>query len=200
MISWIKKNKLRVVLSGGSILLALLYVKMREPSSDNFELFGLRWLEAAVMVSLIISAFAYLIGSCIIREKGWSEFNILARFGLAIGALLYSLLLILFVIQWIASPFEFNILLIFIVIISFFIVVVDAFLNLPSKTIELDVIFFFTLFMTTILATYFYHHINTESFFSVGFHCGSAAFQLILVNLLFDPQEYINLFRRQEVT
>jgi len=196
--SWLKDNKTRISLDIISLLSALLYVFIRSPDFSNmdnpinFSEFGLRWLEAAIIVSLIISAVGFVIAR-IKGEKKWSELSKTQKPGLFIGFSVYTLLLIIMGFQFTEHALSFNTLTIFIIIIAFIMAIVDFLLNMSIWVIELDIICFVTLLLTFIIVNSYLYNIK-ESDFLVGFQSGAVAFQLILVNLFFDPKEYFKIF------
>jgi len=204
-IGWIKlkfrNNWFRIILSLLSILIALVYVfKWRNPNyisdkPDYFNILGLRWLESALIVSLIMSAITFYMG--LFREKGFSELRCTQQIGMIIGALLYLFLFGLFIVQFTDKAVNFHLLLFILVIVALIVAIVDALLRLPGWAIKLDIILFFTLFLTFFIPRWYSSPIQNSSFI-LGFHSGAAAFQLMLANLTFDPNLYLEIYKKRK--
>jgi hypothetical protein len=204
MISWIRNNKWRLLLSVASLWLAGLYVlKWRAPhdissTSEFVKIAGLRWLEAGLIVSLIMSAATFFISFFILLFKDTKpKLTTGQKCGVMLGLFLYLVLLVIFLIQCTLNWLELDGLLRILLVIAFVIAVVDTLLKLPGWAIELDFIFFVALSLTYLVIKINWIPIYGETSFIIGFHSGAAAFQLILVNLIFDPILYIDVFKTE---
>jgi hypothetical protein len=191
----------RPVFSLISITVAILYVfKWRKPGPDIltpgfFPALGLRWLESAMIVSFIMSAFSFFVGLC--GEKRYSELSLSQKIGKIIGGILYASISVLLALQIFATVFKFEILLLILIIVALIVAVVDALLQLPVWVLRSNLFFFLALLLIYIFPRLLGSAVMDTDFI-LGFHSGAAAFLLILVNLNFEPKLYIDIFKKPD--
>lgn len=196
MITWLRNNKVRLITCFITIVVIFFYVKLRMPKDPDILQYGMHWLEAALIAALILSAFPFIIG--VIRKEG--KICCKQQFGLLLGIILYTVLLVIFVIALFTKLISFEILSFIFILTSVLVLIIDYLLGLECWVIEMDVVIFITLILTYLVRNLYpiYPVLSAQSQVIFNFltiwHSGATAFQIILVNLLFDPWLYIKIF------
>lgn len=194
---WVKNNTSRlffIVLGFAATFVYVFELRPPEPSPSAelwAEPYATRWLAGAAVHALVISGSAFLATAF----SGWfSEDTKKPRhtWGLFIGFLAFSGLLVVVVLDWIGMT-GFYTLFWILTGVAFVICIVDALLGLDQNVIEIDLFILLAILLTWIfMKVDVYGHIDES--FKLAFHSGAAAFEIIIANLLFDPREYWDLF------
>ena len=210
MKEWVRTNKLRLIFSLIGISALFLLLKLYFPEKPTFEDCALQWFIIAFVFASIMSGIPFLIAFfksiyIQIREKRVAINTLSQGVGTVLGFFIFIILIGVAFFLLFGKLKNIEMLHIILIILALCVGIVDFLLLEKEREaiIELDFIIFISLLLTYILKIFYPY--SPESFtqswnpdyFLKSWWAGATGFQIILVNLLFDPAIYLSLFDRR---
>jgi len=194
---WLKENRFRSVWIIVSIIISYLYISSSQNNIDsNNHILGLCWLKASIIIFIVISGMSFIISGIISKDKSAQQI-----IGLIIGFVLYCFLLLsivkpnLYINSIPIFKDEFTQYSLIILITSVILLLIDILVGMDISVIEMDIAFIIsTVIILKVVPALTPYDFSKENF-SFGFQSGSIAFQLIIFNLLFNPNLYFKAFK-----
>lgn len=193
MKAWFRNNSLKLIWITVSISISLAYVRI----FWDVKKMGLCWLHASIIIFLLISGLSFIFGGIVGDKKKTRRVKV----GFLLGCVFFFVLFIALIkIEYFKYLFpdlidEFQVLIWIMFSIGFFILLIDFLIGMEKEVIEMDVVYIICSFIITVIIPIVMVDIVNNDIFFKGFQSGAIAFQLIIFNLLFNPNLYVEKFK-----